>query len=89
MFQKTEIYRRGPPTVVRMTHFCMLLCKKELTHAVIHRLMSLTCGRLAPMRDDSVCAETHVLVPHLDLQCIICPHLSCRGLSDVIRCPEI
>ena len=39
-------------------------------------------------RNVSVCAETHAFVPHWDLQYIICPNLSCRGLSEVIRCLE-
>ena len=50
---------------------------------------SLTCGRLAPMRNVSVCAEKHVFAPHRDLKCIICPHLSCSGLSEVNQCLEI
>ena len=45
-----------------MTHFCMLYCQKELTHAFLHWLVSLTCGRLASMGAVSVCAETHVFL---------------------------
>ena len=59
-----QFFGREPPTVVRMTHVCMLICQKELTHLPIHWLMSPTCGRLAPMRSVSFCAETHVCLHH-------------------------
>ena len=46
-----QFFWRGSPTVVRMTHFCMLRCQKEWTHAFLHWLMSLNFGRLASMRN--------------------------------------
>ena len=30
------VFLRRPPTVLRMSHFCMLQCQKVLTNAVIH-----------------------------------------------------
>ena len=38
-----QVFWRRSPTVLRVTHFCILHCQTELTHAVIHWLMSLTC----------------------------------------------
>ena len=61
-----QFFWRGSPTVVGMSHFCMLHCQKVLTHAGIHHwLMSLTYDCLTSMRNVSVCAETHDnLFPH-------------------------
>ena len=36
-----------------------------------------------------VSVQKHVFVPHWDLQCIICPNLTRRSLTEVIRCLEI
>ena len=84
-----RLFWRGWPTVMWMAHFCILHLQTVLTHKGIHWLMSYICGRLASMHNVSVCAETHFFVPHRDLQYIICPHFSCRGLSEFTGCLEI
>ena len=54
---------RESSTAVRRTHFCMLHCQKESTHAFTHWLTSLS-GRFAPMRNVGVCWNTFFTALH-------------------------